>query len=124
MITENELLEWINLKDSLKELKAREMYLRTSIVKDIMTGVKNPSKTLELFGIELRATKSLNYKVDKALLDSSFLDLTICEQRALKFTPKIKSKEYNALPPDCALKSKIVTITPSAPTLTIVSMES
>lgn len=117
-MTKEILQQWMELVDALAVAKAKEMLLRKMIVAHMGPA----SCTKEFFGVELKSEVKVSYSVDKKLLNEAIDEAKLFEDEleAIKWTPTIVVKRYNALEGG-ELKSTIVTIKPVAPTLKVLS---
>lgn len=122
MISEQELKEWHSIQKEMARMKAREMNLRKAIVADIMTGVATNSKTVELFGLELKAEVKTSDKVDMVILNEVGPNLNPAEKACLKWTATIIAKPYKELPGSSVLRTRVVTVKPAAPSLKVISV--
>lgn len=123
MLTKNQINAWVEMQKKLTQLKAEELHLRKIIVSEIHGSSTLPgSKTAMLFDMELKATQKILIKLDKGLLIELIeaSSLTAMEQACIKWTPSVIAAKFNKVPSGL-LTREVVTLTPSAPTLSLVS---
>lgn len=120
-----DIIAWNKSKEELAILKAKESALRKKVIAgyfpDARVGTnKHPLEQ----GWELKYTRSLDRKVDEAvlaLMRSSLEAKGISVDRLVKYEPKLDGRAYNALGEASKLEfDQVLIIKDSSPTLEIV----
>ena len=116
-------LEWKNLSDQLRLLKAAEMNVRKTLCMELFNGETGKiKKELETeSGYLVVAKGAISYRLDDSLVNQMFDELNDFEKNALKFKPSLRMREYNSLPKDSILHDAVV-VSPAAPTLTVTKL--
>lgn len=113
--------EWLALKQRMAADSARELELREYITATMLQGKTTGSVRTIFDNVELKATAKQYTNVDTVALDMVFKDLTETERNALRYKPEFIMREYNKLPPDSLLRSKVGVVKQAKPTLELVT---
>jgi len=111
--------EWLALKPELDKLAAREKELRVYIAKTILEGAVKGSRITIFNDVELKATAKQYINVDKVALDLAFNDLSDFEKQCLRYKPEFVMSNFNKLPADSILRSRVAIAKEGMPTLEI-----
>lgn len=119
MITVETLQQWEALSAQLKSVRKMELAARRTICSFILGGPKAIGTKHQVFGeTEAHASVTTSLSIDDGELREMLPRLTAQEREAIKWVPKLKKREYDALPKDNQLKH-IVKMSVNAPTLSI-----
>lgn len=118
-LTSQEVQLWVSMVNDLRRLKAQEMILRKKIAASVIFNNTANTVTKELHGFELRTERKFNYGLDVVKLESISGSLSDAEKDAINWKPSISVGKYKKL--SRGLLTELVTIKPSAPTVTLLS---
>ncbi len=112
--------KWVSLSETLKKVKLEEMKLRKELAIEVLRGMGLPAKkVLMIDENRVEFEQGVNYKLDELVINSMFRDLSDIEKNALKYSPKLKLREYKIITDTTALIHEAVTTKPTAPTIKI-----
>lgn len=115
------IAKWKEMSLRLKKLKQEESELRRELCDEILAGYEMSNGRLtvkdHLEGFEVKATQTLSYTIDVAILSTVYDALNPSEQACIKWEPKLKLAEYKKLPEDSLLNEAVITRL-AMPTLT------
>ena len=115
----SKFLEWKKMSEQLKALKAAEMKARKELAAEILFGMAPPcKKRTEMDGIDVQFEIGVSHSIDKAAFESVYDELDPLDKTAIKHEPKLKLREYKAIPKNSLLHEAVV-VKPSAPVIKI-----
>ena len=107
------IAKWKELELSLKVLKSKEADMRRVICsyiinkKEMVKGRVTVKDRVE--GYDVKATQTLNYSFDLAVLGTVWKELTQAEKDCVKMKPEIVLGDYKKLPDDSLLHEAVIT---------------
>lgn len=118
IVPEGQIEEWLNVSQTLKKLRASEMYLRKAISSAISNHAIGQFKAqTEHFNVSVKQGLNIALK-DTDRLEEIYDSLTEEEKACINYKPSLVLSNYNKLPRDSILHS-VITSTAAAPVLTI-----
>jgi len=111
--------EYSILKQELKDVKASELKLRNSIIKsEHQTKLEGTQNFMHpRLGVKAVIVYGLNRKIDEAVLDTIWTDLSQAEKDVINYKPSVNVKKYKELEdafPDSELFSAITEVASQA----------
>ena len=118
----NELFnEWMECQKTLAMYKKKELTLRKAVLEELPGELGTESNQVDEHH-EFKVTRNITRKLDAAVLDSIFDDLSELECACITYKPALDAKVYAKLDPGSML-SRAVTVTPSLPSIKVVETD-
>lgn len=118
----NRYQKWRELADDLRRVRKEEMELRKEIADFVVGNTEMDNGTITvrevLDGFPCKATHSLSYSLDLAVLGNIWSALSPAEQAVVKMKPTLQKRPYKKLPEDSLIHEAVIS-KPASPKLEI-----
>lgn len=118
LIEEETIQRWIDAQATLKAVKEEEMELRKEICAALQEVEKgHGTKSFHVQGFDLKATFSLNYKLDEEMYVQNASKMNNSELDCINIKYSLNNAKFKEI--DSELLNSMVTVTEAAPTLKV-----
>lgn len=111
------LTEYLEVKTQLNALKAREMELRKKLIGPMLAQKLEGTVSQMIDGYKVAGTAVINRKIDPAVLDSIWAEMSEGERDAVRFKPELVLSNYRQLEARGSILMQAVTSTPGTPSI-------
>ena len=112
------LLEYKEVSEQLKKIKALEMSLRVEICDELLRDKEEGTHKMYIDGVDVKAVCNLNMRLDVDELAMLAGKLTPEELEAIDYKPSLSKTKYKKLSSTSNIDNCII-VTPAAPSLTV-----